>query len=143
MVSSRASTSCEKPTWQELRLLDRADVALGRSVHLDRRQVHLQQAHVLDDQGVDAGVVQVPDLLARGFQLGVVHDRVHGHEDARTVAVRKLDQGGDVLQRIAGVVAGAEGRAADVHRVRAVQDGFAADLGGFGGGQQFELVGEQ
>ena len=38
---------------------------------------------------------------------------------------------------------GAEGRAADVHRVRAVQDGFAADLGGFGGGQQFKLVGEQ
>ena len=35
---------------------------------------------------------------------------------------------------------GAEGGAADVDGVGAVQDGLAADLGDFGLGQQFELV---
>jgi len=128
---------------QELRLFHGADVALRAGVQLDRRQVHLEHRHVLHDQRVDAGVVQLADLLFGRFQLGVVQDRVHRHEDARAVAVREFDEARDVFQRIAGVVARAERGPADVDGVRAVQDGFAADLGGFGGGQQFELVGEQ
>jgi hypothetical protein len=61
-----------------------------------------------------------------------MQDGVDGDENARTVAVRELHQAGDFLDRIAGVVARAEGRAADVDGVGAVQDGFAADFGGFG-----------
>jgi len=140
---ARQHQLAEADLTQEFRLFRGADVALGTGVHLDRRQIEFEQAHVLDDQGVDAGFVQLPDLLSRRLQLGVVHDRVHGHEDARTVAVREFDQRRDVGQRVAGVVARAEGGTADVDRVRPVQDRLAADLGGFGGGQQFELVGEQ
>ena len=55
--------------------------------------------------------------------------------------MRKLHQRRDFLDRVAGVMAGAEGGTADVDSVGAVQNGFPADFGGFGGRQQFELVG--
>ncbi len=125
---------------QELRFLYGADVALRAGVQLDRREVEFEQAHVLDDQRIDAGLVQLPDLLAREIELGVVHDRVHRDEDAGAVAVSELDQAGEIFEGVAGIVAGAECGAADVDGVGAVQDGLAADLGGFGGRQQFELV---
>jgi 3-hydroxymyristoyl/3-hydroxydecanoyl-(acyl carrier protein) dehydratase len=130
----------EADVTQEFRLLHGADVALRAGVQLDRRQVEFQQPHVLDDQRIDARLVQLPDLLARQIELGVVHDRVHRDEDAGAVAVRELHQAGDLFQGIAGIVAGAEGGAADIDGVGAMQDRLAADLGGFGGRQQFELV---
>jgi hypothetical protein len=52
----------------------------------------------------------------------------------------KRRQALDVLHRIAGAVARAEGRAADIHRIGAVLDRLDADLGIFGGGEQFEAV---
>ena len=112
---------------EEARLRRRANVALRRGMQVDRRQVELQQAHVLDDQRVDAGVPAVVGELARRRQLVVAQDGVEGDVDAGVELVRERDEFGDVLHRIARLVAGAEGRAADVHRVGAVQDGFAAD----------------
>jgi hypothetical protein len=139
MDSSRASTIWEKPTSARKRAFSgRADVALGGGVQVDGRQVQFQQAHVLDDEGVHAGVVKLVDQLARRFQLGVVQDGVEGGVDAGVVAVGECRQAGDVGHRVAGVVARAEGRAADVHRVRAVQDGLPADVGGLGRGEEFE-----
>jgi hypothetical protein len=91
-VSSRASTSWEKPTSPGIWPFPRADIALGTGMQLNRRQVHLQQAHVLHDQRIDAGFVQLPDLLARRFQLSIMQDGIERNEDARTVAVGKLHQ---------------------------------------------------
>jgi hypothetical protein len=82
-VSSRASTIWrEAHVLQEARLLGRADVGLGAGVQLDRRQVQLQQAHVLHDQRVGAGVVELPGQLARALQLVVAQDGVERDEDA-------------------------------------------------------------
>ena len=128
---------------QEARLFRCADVALGAGVELERWQVEFQQAHVLHDQRIDAGLVQLPDQLARRFQLGIVQDGVQGDENAGVVAVSEFGQTGDLAHRVTGVVARAERRAADVNRVRAVQDRLAADVGGPGGREQFKLVGGQ
>ena len=122
---------------QEARLLRRADVALGRGVQVDGRQVEFQQAHVLHDQRIDPGVVALLDQRARRLQLVVVQDGVERDVDAGVEAVRELDQCGDLAHRVAGLVARPEGRAADVHRIGAVQDGLAADLGRLGRGEQF------
>ena len=126
---------------EEFRLLFRADVALGAGVQLNRRQVHFHQAQVLHDQRIDAGLVQLPDLLARTFQFRVVQDGVERNENARMVAMRELHQRRDILDRVAGVMAGAKGGTADIDSIGAVEDGLPADFGGFGGRQQFELVG--
>ncbi len=126
---------------EEFRFLWPTDVALGTGMQLDRGQVELEQAHVLDDQRIDASLVQLPDLLACQLEFAVVHDRVHRHEDARPVGVRELHQPGDVLERVAGIVPRPECRAADIDGIGAVQDRLAPDLGGFGGREQFKLVG--
>ena len=128
---------------QKARLVGIADIALGGGMQLDGRQVHLQDAHVLDDQRIHSGVVQLPDQLARGFQLGVMQDGVERGKNARMVAVGKLRQAGDVLEAVAGIVPGTKAGAADIHRIRAMQDGFTADFGSFGGGQQLDLVRQQ
>jgi hypothetical protein len=107
-------------------------------VQLQRRQVELQQAHVLHDQRVGAGFIHLPGHASRLLQLVVAQDRVEGDEDPGVEAVRKGRQALDVLHRIAGAVARAEGRAADIHRIGAVLDRLDADLGIFGGGEQFE-----
>jgi hypothetical protein len=119
----------------------RADVGLGAGVQLDRRQVELQQAHVLQDQRVDAGVVQLPDLLARRFEFVVGEDGVEGDEHARVVAVRVFGQPRDVGDFVGCRRARAERRPADIHRIGAVVDGFDADIGVTRGGEQFELMG--
>ena len=125
---------------QEAGLGRRADVALGRGVQLDRRQVEFEQAEILHDQGIDAGIPALPDQRPGRVQLGVVQDRVEGDEDARVKAVCEFDQRRDVADRIARVVSGAERRAADIDRVGAMKDRLAADLGGLGGREQFQAL---
>jgi hypothetical protein len=107
-------------------------------VQVDRREIQLQQAHVLDDQRIDPGVVILVYQAARGFQFGIVQDGIESDENARPVAVRELDQRGDLADGVDRVVARAERRPADVDCVRAMQDGFAADGGGFGWGEEFK-----
>jgi hypothetical protein len=109
-------------------------------MQLDRRQVDFQQAHVLDDERVHTGVIELPGQLARGLQLVVAQDGVQRDKDAALEPVRVFDQPGDVLHAVVGAGAGAEGRPADVDGVGTVVDGFDADLGVARGGQQFKLV---
>ena len=128
----------EADVLQKARLLGRADVGLGAGVQLHGRQVQLQQAHVLHDQGIDTGVVQLPGLPAGALQLVVTQDGVHRDEDARIEAVGMLHQPRDVFDGVGRLVARAEARAADVDGVGAMVDGLDADVGIAGGGEQFE-----
>ncbi len=77
---------------EEARLLRGADVALRAGMQLDGRQVHFKQCHVLHDERIHAGLVQLPDLLARRLQFGIVQDGIERDEDAGAVAVREFHQ---------------------------------------------------
>ena len=74
----------------------------GRVVHLragdqrQRRQVQLQQPHILDDQAVHARVIELVDHLLRRAQLVIAEQRVQGHVDPRVVLVREVR---DLLDR--------------------------------------------
>jgi len=111
-------------------------------VELDRRQVELQQAHVLDDEGVGAGVVAFPGDAAGGLQFLVLEDGVEGYQYPGVVAVGEFAEAGDVGHAVARIGPGAEGRAADIDGVGAVDDGFHAEVGILGGGEEFKRVGE-
>jgi hypothetical protein len=137
---ARQHDLAEAHVLQELGFFDRADVGLGGGVQLDRGQVELQQAHVLHDQRVHPGVVQLPDLLAGAFQLVVAQDGVERGEHLGVVAVGVLCQAGNVLHRIAGVGARPERRPTDVDGIGTVVDGLDADVGGLGGCEQFKGV---
>jgi hypothetical protein len=125
---------------QEARLLGCADVGLGAGMQLDGRQVLQQQAHVLHDQRVGAGLVQLPHQAAGGLQLVITQDGVQRDEDAGVEAVGMGAQAGDVGHGVAGVGPGAEVGPADVDRIGAMGDGGDADVGVAGRRQQFQCA---
>ncbi|MNV38611.1 hypothetical protein D3C71_1301720 [compost metagenome] len=109
-------------------------------MQLDRRDVQLHHPQVLHDQRVNAGIVQLVNQLARRFQLVVVQDGVDGGEHACMVAMGELDQLGDIADFVAGVMARAEARAADIDGVSAVQDRFTGDGHVTGRAEQFQVI---
>ena len=113
---------------------------MRRGVQVDRWQIEFQQAHVLHDQRVDAGVPAVLHQAARRRQFGIGKNRVERDVDTGVETVGVLDEVRDIAHGVAGVVSRTEGRSADVNGVRAMQDGLAADLGGAGGGEQFDAA---
>ena len=131
----------ESHVLQEAGLLRGTDIGLGAAVQLDRRQVELQQAHVLDDQRVDAGVVELMNLPACRFEFVVAQDGVEGDEHARIEAVRVVHQLCDIRNVVGGGCTCAERRPADVYRIGAMVDGFDADAGVARGREQFKLMG--
>lgn len=125
---------------EELRSRQGTDVGLGAGVQFDGGNVQLHHAEVLNDQRVDAGVVQFVDQLASRFQLVVVQDGVDRGEHPCVVTVCEFNQFGDIAHFVAGVVTGAKAGAADINGVCAVQDGLARDGGVAGGAEQFEVM---
>ncbi|MNK66412.1 hypothetical protein D3C87_857300 [compost metagenome] len=125
---------------EELRPLQGADVGLGRGVQLDRRNVQLHHAQILNDQRIDASVVQLMDQLAGRLQFVVVQDGVDGGENSRVILAGEFHQLGDFADFVAGVVARAEARAADVHGVGAVQDRLTGDGDIAGRAEQFQVM---
>jgi hypothetical protein len=124
---------------QEARLFGVADVGLGAGVELDGGQVEFKQAHVLDDQGVGAGFVELADQGGGAVELGIVEDGVAGDEDPRPEAMGMACQALDVGHRVLGIGPRAEGRASDVDGVGAVIDRLDADVRSAGRGEEFEL----
>jgi hypothetical protein len=78
--------------------------------------------------------------LASAFQLIVAQDGVHRDKDAAVKAVGVLHQLGDVLNAVVRCGARPKRRAANVDGVRAMVDGFDADVEGTGRGKKFEVV---
>ena len=117
-----------------------ANVALRRCMQRNRRNVQLQNAHVLHDQRIDACVVQLVNVFACWLQLGVVQDGVDGDENARAVTMRKLRECCNIGHAVFGFAARAERRAAYVHRIGTVQHRLTPDFAIAGGGQQFKMV---
>ena len=130
----------EADIFEKLHLVGVAIVGLRAGVQLDRRQIQFQQAHVLDDQRVGAGFVELPGELAGAFQFVVVQDGVQRDEDLGAVAMGEIAQASDFGDIVAGAVAGAEGRPADIDGIGAVLDGFDAEIGILGRGEEFEGV---
>ena len=118
---------------QEARLFWRADVGLGAGMQLDGRQVDFQQAHVLDDERIGPGVVDLPGHLARTLQFVVAQDGVERDEHAAVEAVGVRDQTFQFADVVARPGARAEGRAADIDGVGAMVHSFDTDAGIAGG----------
>ena len=114
---------------EELRLLHRADITLGTGVQFNRRNIQLQNPHVLNNQGIDAGLIEIGDQSLRRLQLIIMKNGVQGHEHFRPETVGERHQVGNIAQAVAGVMAGTKARAANVDGVRAVKDRFAGNGG--------------
>jgi hypothetical protein len=125
---------------QELGFGRVADVGLGAGMQLNGGQIQFQQAHVLHDQDIGAGVVDIPCQLARRLELVIAQDGVERDEDAAVETVGLPTQALDVAQVVAGTGAGAKGGSADVNGIGTVMDRGDANVGIARGGQQLNLV---
>ena len=125
---------------QKLGFFQGADVGLGAGVQLNRRDIQLEDAHVLHDQRINAGVVELVNQLTRRLHLVVMQDGVDGDKHLGVEQVGKLHQPGNVRHAVAGVMPRAEARPTDIHGIGAMQDGFLGDGGITGRAEQFEVV---
>lgn len=128
---------------QKARLFRGADVALGAGVQLDGRQVEFEQAHVLNDERVHAGIPELVHQAPRGLEFVVAQDGVERDEHAGVKAVRMAHQPLDLGDGVVRAGARAERGATNVDGIGAVVDRFDADVGIARGGEQFEVVGGQ
>jgi hypothetical protein len=74
-------------------------------VQLDRRQVDFEQAHVLDDQRIGSGFVELPGQLPAFFKFVVVQDGIQRDEDLGPVAVGEITEASDFGDVVAGLMA--------------------------------------
>ena len=116
-------------------------VGLGAGVEFDGREVAFEQTEVLDDGGIDTGVVELMQHGDGIVNLVVKKEGVDGGEDAAMVKVGVVGQLLDVLDGVAGCYAGTESGCADVDGVGTMIDGFATLFKVFGGREEFQLHG--
>ena len=86
-------------------------------MQLDGRQVHLQDAHVLNDERIHTGVVKLPDQRSARLQLIVTQDGVDRGEHPAAKAVRVVGQTAQLTYAVVGRSPRAKRGSADVDRI--------------------------
>ena len=104
-----------------------ADIALRTGVQLDGRNVQLQNPHILHDQRIDARIIKAGNQLLGGFQLIIMQNGIERNEDFGTKAMGKRHQLSNILQTVAGVMAGAKTGSTNIDGVCAVENRFAGN----------------
>ena len=115
---------CRKPS----HFFFRTVVGLGARVEVYWRQVHLQNAHILNKYGVNAHIIQPPYQLLGAFQLVIVNYSVYGHVHLCPKRMRVFTQLGDVAYRIARRLARPETLGTDIHSIGSMVDSRHAAL---------------
>ena len=134
----------DSETGGELHAFRRRDRHLRRSVNFQAHAEFTRQngdAQILNEDGVDAGLIE-HDQLALGIgQLVSENKYVQRAKGTHVVLVEKPDQ---LRQLFVGEIVGAhprvEPRQAEIHCVRSVGDGGACALHITGGSDQFWLM---
>lgn len=131
--------------FEEAEAIGGGDGHLGGGVDFDLGSElgsHFGEAEVLNDGGVDAGVLRVLELAGGGIEFAGEDEGVHGEEALHAVAVEEFHEFGEVLfGEVVGAEAGVEGGEAEVDGVGASGDGGAGAVPVSGGGEEFGLEG--
>ncbi len=125
---------------QKLHLLRRAVVGLGTGMERDGRQIQRQQPHILDDERIGTGFVDLVGQPPCLLQLVIVQQGVEGDIDLGSEAMGVARQRFDIFDGVARSTAGAKGRAAHVDGIGAMVDGFDAVGEVLGRSQQLQPV---
>ena len=113
---------------QKLDLLHRTVVHLRTGMQRDRRQIELCNSHILNNQRIHSGTIQIPDHRFGVLQFLVTQDRIHRDINTDIVHMRILHQCGNVFQRIAGSRTCSETGSTDIHRIGTMIDSLDAAL---------------
>ena len=116
------------------RVFNGADGTLGGGVKRNRDVFPAEDALVADDEGVGSGILAGEHHAVHFRELVLGNADIESDENARAELVCIRAQSGDILHRIAGILAGAEERAAYINGIGTAVDGRDADFQISGGG---------
>ena len=131
---------------RETQLVQQSDFLHRTVVHLrggmedDGRQVESQQTHVLYDEGIHPGIVELPRQLLRGFQFVVTQDGVESHHRTASELMPEVGQPCNVLHLVSCRRTGAETGCSDIHGIGPMTKSLYSYLGIPCGRQQFDWL---
>ena len=100
-------------------------------------QFHTQNRHILNEQGICPGLIELPDEFLGIGQLRVFEYGVYGHIDPGSVEMGKTGQLCYILHAVAGSLTCAEPSGTYVHGIGAMLYGLNAALQILGRSKQF------
>ena len=106
-------------------------------MQLDGWQVAFEQPHVLNEQRVDPGVVELVNHLHGRLDFVVEEQCVDRHKHLAAIEMGVTYQGFDILNAVAGTDPGTESRGTDIDGIGAMVDGLATEFKILGGGEEF------
>ena len=115
-----------------------AVVALGACVQLYRGDVHAQDTHVLDYQGVHSGMVERCDEAFGLGKLAVVYYGVDGGIHLDIERMGPFHHTPYVVNAVGGIFARAKDRSPDVHGIRTGKNRTYGGVGILGWGEEFQ-----
>ncbi len=118
----------ESDALEKAAFLRRAVVALRAGMKCYRRQIHPEQRHVLDNDRIDPGTVQIMHETLHIGNLAVIDYSVHRHVDAGAEPVGKLHRLADIPDGIGGTTAGAVTRSSHIDGIGTVEDCLARHI---------------
>ncbi len=121
-------------------LLHAADVTLSACMQLDGRYVHAQYAHVLNYEGIGAGMIQVGDEPLHVAELAVIYYGVDRGIDFGIELMGKVGDTPDVVYAVGGIFARSVARCAHIHGVGSGKDGTDGRVGITGGCKQLKIT---
>ena len=101
------------------------------------RQLHAKQSHVLNENGVDTGLVELMDEPLGSGEFVVVDNRIDGDEHLSGKAVGMLAELTDVVDAVACCRTGPKALSTNVDGISTMIDGCHAALQILGRCQQF------
>ncbi len=106
-----------------------ADVALGACMKFNRRNIHPQDTHVLDNERVNSGPVQLSDKLLHRLQLIIINDGVDSRKNLCIETMGIVDHTSYVSYGIGGCMARAMTRRTHVDGIGSGCDSSDCDVG--------------
>ena len=123
---------------QKLHFLRRTVIHLRTGMQRNGRKLQTGNPHILHDQCIHTGTVQIPDHGFRVLKFVVFQNRIDGNINTRIVKMCIVHQGGNIFQRISSCRTGTETGSTDVNGIRSMINGFHAALQVPGWSQQFD-----
>ena len=109
-------------TWKtdiskEARLGRSAVIHLRTRMQRNRRNIHPCYAHILNDESINANLIQLGHKPFYVFNLIIIYYRVQRHIHLDTINVGILHKSRDILDRVTRSLTGSELCSTDIHRI--------------------------
>ena len=120
--------------------LDIIIMHLSAGMQANRRQIHAQDTHILDNQSIDTNPVKFVNHFLCSLQFTIIQNSIQGHKYPAIIAVGIFHQSCNILQTVGGCFAGTECRRTDIYGICPIINGSNSYTQVFCRRQQFHSL---